>query len=160
MLTGSGGVLFGLYKYIGLLKHERTENNETELKIAGQLLDTAIKENIELANSQEELHRKKKENKLLYVKSADFCTSEPVGLGTLVCLRMLSRNGNKTDLNVIADIVKQSFRATADFLNGKTRGIIKGTSGYLHALLLLENQVKITFTGEHAEKAFTVLCLL
>lgn len=79
--TGSGGVLYGVYRYIMLLKQEDKTKLSAHLNVVEWRMNSAIESNINLVA----------DNKPETEQCASFLRSETVGIYTLVILHMLTK---------------------------------------------------------------------
>lgn len=97
--TGSGGVLYGVYRYIMLLKQEDKTKLSAHLNVVEWRMNSAIESNINLVS----------ENKPETEQCASFLRSETVGIYSLVILHMLTKKKEEIELEKIQSIVREKI---------------------------------------------------
>ena len=100
--------------------------NNTEFEA---LLDDAIGENFDQIENKE-------------IKSSSFLKGEGIGLNTLACIVILSRNPRRIRMASVGNMIKMRYENIEAEVNCNNSSLIDGSSGYLYSLLILEKALR------------------
>ena len=138
MYSGSGGVLFAMYKFtlLGLCKDDK----DPVSKYIEKRLSDGIASNINLMINPDKNRWRPPEN------CASFLFSEMIGISTLSVIWLLTDPSYKVPpLDKVYDIIQNHIVSAIDRCS-KENDIVNGASGYLYSLLLIEK--KMDHVGE------------